>query len=63
MNKPIIAIGDPVGIGPEIVLDITGQGTADPSSLIRTIERISGAHSYYSDDKVFLRKFDTLMTE
>ena len=66
MNKPAIAIaiGDPAGIGPEIALDIAGQGTADPSSLIRTIERISGdPPSYYSDDKVFLRKFDTLMTE
>ena len=40
------AIGSPIrfaSVGHGSALDIAGQGTADPSSLIRTIERISGA--------------------
>lgn len=40
------AIGTPIGfasVGHGSALDIAGQGIADPSSLIRTIERISGA--------------------
>ncbi len=39
------AIGTPIrfaSVGHGSALDIAGQGTADPSSLIRTIERISG---------------------
>ena len=40
------AIGTPIrfaSVGHGSALDIAGQGTADPSSLIRTIDRISGA--------------------